>query len=197
VSVAGVTAFLAVDVPLVTFLSFMAFFQLSNRYPENTIILIRNESGKSFMSSVVLGLAVGAFLGIINVVLNSYSGGAETNIRLDPQHFIVPLNPGIYEEVVFRAFFFMVSLHFLKGSLATRGRRFTAWFMMVLPHVLVHTPNAFIENGIGGWLIYTVMLAGVFGLPFAFLQLKRDLASAMIAHITVMVIFFNVFGIPA
>ena len=191
VSMAGTTAFFVVRVPLVTFLSAMAFFSISNQYPESTIVLLKNKSVKSVVITIVIGLAVGVVWGVINVFLNSEQPAPHFALI----NFIVPLNPGIYEEMAFRAFIFAACLHFMKGELKTKKQRFTAWFMMIVPHVLPHTPNMFIEQGFIPGLMSAAILTAVFGLPFAFLQRKRDLTSAMIAHGVVMIIFFSMFGI--
>ncbi|MCL2873437.1 MAG: CPBP family glutamic-type intramembrane protease [Defluviitaleaceae bacterium] len=191
VSIAGLSAFLAVRIPIVTFLSAMAFFSISNHYPENTIVLIKNKSVKSIAITIALGLAVGITWGIINIFLNSDQPSPHFALI----NFIVPLNPGIYEEMAFRAFIFAACLHFIGGKLTTKWQRFTVWFMMVIPHVLPHTPSMFIEQGIIAGIISTVILTLVFGLPFALLQRKRDITSAMIAHGVVMIIFFSMFGI--
>ena len=191
VSMAGIKAFLAIDVPAVTFLSSMAFFSISKKYPENAIPLLKSNSCKSIFISIFVGIAVGIVWGIGNLFLNSN----EPNPNISIINFIVPLNPGIYEEIAFRAFIFAACLHFMKGEMVTKAQRFTYWFMMIIPHVLVHTPDIFIENGIVGGMMTTIILTALFGLPFAFLQRKRDLTSAMIAHGVVMIIFFNVYGI--
>ena len=178
-------------IPLVTFLSSVAFFSISAKYPESAIALLKGKTARDVAVTVGLGLGVGIIWGIINIFLNN----EQPSLQMAPAHFIVPLNPGIYEEMVFKALIFASCLHCFKGELATKWRRFTAWFMMIIPHVLPHTPDMFIQNGLISGLFAVVILTLVFGLPFAVLQRKRDLASAMIAHGVVMIIFFNVFGI--
>lgn len=51
-------------------------------------------------------------------------------------------------------------------------QKFTMYFMMCVPHAAVH----------GYPLPETIVLSVLFGLPFAFLQKKRDIASAMVSH---------------
>ena len=68
--------------------------------------------------------------------------------------------------------------------------------MMIVPHVLVHTPESFIGGGLINGLISTVLYIIIFGLIFAVLQKKRDITSAMIAHGTVDFIRFCFFGLP-
>jgi len=191
VSMVGAIAFLAVRIPLVTFLTAMAFFSISNHYPENSIVLLQNKSVKSVVMTVFIGICVGAVWGTINIFLNN----AQPAPHFALLNFIMPLNPAIYEEMAFRAFIFASSLHFMKGELITKRQRFTAWFMMIIPHVLPHTPVMFIEQGFISGIMSVAILAAVFGVPFAFLQRKRDLVSAMVAHGVVMIIFFTMFGI--
>ena len=68
--------------------------------------------------------------------------------------------------------------------------------MMIIPHVLIHTPDALLTYGVVSWIINIIMLTLIFGLPFAVLQRKRDLASAMTAHGIVDVIRFAFTGLP-
>ena len=191
VSMAGVIAFLAVRVPLVTFLSALAFFSISNHHSENTIVLLKNKSVKSVVVTISIGLIVGIVWGTINIFLNNDQPAPHFALI----NFLVPLNPGIYEEMAFRAFIFATCLHFMRGEIVTKWQRFTVWFMMVIPHVFPHTPDMFIEQGVVSGIIAMAILSFVFGVPFAILQRKRDLTSAMIAHGVVMIIFFSMFGI--
>ncbi|MNI82817.1 hypothetical protein D3C73_1395710 [compost metagenome] len=62
--------------------------------------------------------------------------------------------------------------------------------------MLIHTPNAFIEKGVVGGVVSVILYVVIFGLPFAWLQKKRDVTSAMIAHGTVDCIRFLLFGLP-
>ena len=64
-------------------------------------------------------------------------------------------------------------------------QKFTMYFMMCVPHAAVH----------GYQLIETIVLCVLFGLPFAILQRKRDIASAMISHGIVDAVRFTLMGI--
>lgn len=50
--------------------------------------------------------------------------------------------------------------------------------MMVIPHVLIHTPNMFFQNGVfyldGSVPVTIVMLSLIFGLPFALLKSQTN-----------------------
>lgn len=109
---------------------------------------------------------------------------------------LVALNPAIMEEVALRTVFFAFCLHLMQGQCATKSQRFTGLFMMVVRHVLIHTPEAFMQGGMIGGLVSTLIYVVLFGLPFALLQRRRDLASAMIAHGTVDLIRFCLLGLP-
>ena len=65
-----------------------------------------------------------------------------------------------------------------------------------MPHVLIHVPEAFAQGGVVGGLVSTAIYVLLFGLPFALLQRKRDLLSAMVAHGTVDFIRFCLMGMP-
>jgi len=66
--------------------------------------------------------------------------------------------------------------------------------MMIMPHVMVHTPDVFINHGLISGIINNLLLALLFGLPFSLLQRKQDLTSAIIAHGVVVLIRFCAIG---
>ena len=184
--------FSAVQVPLVTVLCSLAMFSVFSKYENNSIKQLKGMTIKTNCITIVIGTVVGIIWGIGNLFLND----ATPNFVITPYVFIMALSPGIYEEIAFRAFVFAACLYFLNGELASKKQRFTCWFMMVVPHVLIHMPDMFIDNGLINGIIGIIMLTILFGLPFAFLQRKWDLTSAMIAHGIVIVIRFSAFGIP-
>ena len=61
----------------------------------------------------------------------------------------------------------------------------TMYFMMIVPHTVIH----------GYGLIPTLILCVLFGLPFALLQRKRDITTAMISHGIVDAVRFTLLGI--
>lgn len=176
-----------------TFIPYIAALSILEKSGGNVAILKR-----PIGLSVGIGLAVGFILGIVNLFL----GGAQS-FAFKPSFyaFIVSLNPGIYEEVVFRLFVYSFALHLLGGRINTRKERKWVYVLMILPHVLLHFPDSFFINGslsidLGSLLIGPVILSLLFGLPMAYLMLKRDLTTAMIVHTVVDFIRFSVFGFP-
>ena len=59
------------------------------------------------------------------------------------------------------------------------------WFMMCVPHTVAH----------GYGILETILLCILFGLPFAVLQRKRDVTSAMVSHGVVDAVRFTIFGL--
>ena len=176
---------------VVTFSCSLATFTIFNNYKANAIKFLKAPNGKGFFSSMRVGLLVGTILGIINLFL----GGGGTSPELKLVVFTTAISPAVYEEIALRAFIYAFCLYLLKGVINTKFQSFTCYFMMVIPHVMIHTPDQFINYGLVSGVISIIMLTCLFGLPLAYLQRKSDLTSAMIAHGVVMVIRFLFCGI--
>jgi membrane protease YdiL (CAAX protease family) len=131
-------------------------------------------------------------LGIVNLLLSSETPNLNINISC----FLTALSPAIFEEIAFRTFIYALCLSMLKGEIKTKNENFTCYFMMVIPHVMIHTPEQFIKYGLISGIFSIIILTLLFGLPFAFLQKKRDITSAMIAHGVVDIIRFSFLGLP-
>lgn len=177
---------------LITFLSSLATFSIFNRYENNALKILKLTSIKSVLISVIIGVIVGIVLGIVNLLLNN----KPLNFNISLSFFLTALSPAIYEEIAFRTFIYASCIYFLNGNIGTKSEGFTYYFMMIIPHAMIHTPEQFINYGLMSGLISIFMLALLFGLPFALLQRKRDVTSAMIAHGVVDIIRFCFFGLP-
>ena len=112
---------------------------------------------------------------------------------------IVSLNPAISEEITSRTLFLALCIYAVKGIPTSKKESITCWFMMIVPHILPHMLFS-LEGGIVkaliSFVIYLVLYIAVFGFVFAFLQRKRDVLSAMVAHGLVDAIRFSIFGLP-
>lgn len=177
---------------LVTTLTSLSLFSISNRYEDNRIKILKSTTMKALFISVFVGLIVGVVLGYINLQLNE----GTKNFNPDLSYFITALSPAIYEEIALRAFPYALCLYFLEGRINTKTEEFTCYFMMITPHGMIHTPDQFIRYGFVSGIISLILLALLFGLPFALLQRKRDIVSAMVAHGVVDVIRFCFLGLP-
>jgi hypothetical protein len=178
-----------------TVLTFMASSSIFEK-SENVISLFANFRKKEILKSIGIGIVAGVMLGFINLLL---VGKQQMNLNINLHYFLVSLNPGIFEEISFRLFMYAFCIYLLKGKANTKKEKIWCYLVMVLPHVLIHTPDMFFRNGIfylnGSVLVTIVMLSLIFGLPFALLQRKRDLSSAMIGHGLVDFIRFCLLGL--
>ncbi|QUL56464.1 CPBP family intramembrane metalloprotease [Paenibacillus tritici] len=189
----NLSLFSMIEVSIITLFASLAVFSTFNRYNSLKLVFLNTASKKSVAVSLLTGIAVGVLLGIINLML---SGSSLDGYSIRLAYFKVALSPAIYEEIALRALFYALCLSMLHGKIETRAQKFTVWFMMIIPHVLVHTPDSFINGGIIPGIVTILMYVILFGLPFAVLQRKRDLTSAMLAHGIVDVIRFCFMGLP-
>lgn len=176
---------------ILTFMASSSIFQKS----ENVILLFANFRKKEILKSIGIGIIAGAMLASINMLL---AGKQQMNFNI--HYFLVSLNPGIFEEISFRLFMYAFCIYLLNGKANTKKEKIWCYIVMVVPHVLIHTPDMFMRNGVfyldGSVIVTIVMLSLIFGLPFAVLQRKRDLSSAMIAHGLVDFVKFCFLGLP-
>ncbi len=157
------------------------------------IVMVRSSSLGQLFLSVGIGLSAGSVLGAVNIVMAVTAGMEPVSTAIFPA-IIAAFNPGIYEEVSFRFFIFAFCL-FLINQVKTRSEKIICLGIAVIPHVLLHLPDVLLEQGIGAFFQSFVYLSLLFGLPLAFLQLKRDLLSALTAHYVIVILRFSVFGV--
>ena len=182
---------------ILVFLSSCASFSVFEKYKEHSLCFIRNEKKTDILLSIILGIVCGIAWGGINYFLMIGSNPiVPTNIL---KAFLVALNPAVMEEISCRCIFFAFCLYMAGGEIKHGVQSFTVWFMMIVPHILPHilfnTATGIFES-IVLFLISLVLYIVVFGYLFAFLQRKRDIMSAMIAHGVVDWIRFCIFGLP-
>ena len=133
----------------------LAVFSVIKR--SDNIKLLHGTDKRSVLLTVGLGAAVGIVLSLANVLV--FSAGQPANLQLSPIPVIWALQPGIAEEIVYRAVFAAFCIY-LSDKEQTKPERFTMYFMMIVPHALSH--NYPIPE--------CLILALVFGLPLALLQ---------------------------
>lgn len=147
------------------------------------IRLLSTDQKYAPLTSVLLAVAVGLILSVINYFLMKDSNVVDFEINLS--RYMVCFSPAIFEEIACRGIFLAFGLYAVGEEEATKFQQFTIWFMMCFPHTVAHGYD------IGG----TILLCVLFGLPFAILQRKRDLTSAMISHGLVDAVRFTIFGL--
>ncbi len=192
----GFNAFSVIQT-LGVFLSICASCRVFAICGKNGLKWLRRGNGSGVLVSMLIGLLAGAVWGFINYLLmRGNNPRVRTNVF---PALLMALNPAIAEEITYRAVFYAFCLSMAGGALRDRFQRFTGWFMMIVPHILPHIlfdASGGIIRGILSWFLYLAMYIVVFGFIFAFLQKKRDITSAMIAHGTVDFIRFLLFGLP-
>ena len=146
--------------------------------------LIRNSGKKPFYQEVLISLAIAVGSAAVLAVINFFLSKTHSieNFAITWQRLTICLSPAIFEEMSCRAVFMAFCLYLFRKP--TKFQLFTMWFMMIVPHTLAHHYD----------LISSLMLCVFFGLPFALLQRKRDLTSAMVSHGLVDAIRFCIFG---
>jgi len=185
-------SFSSVETFLVTFFCSVASFSIFEKYNQQSLKFLRSTNLRSISGSIIIGLLSGLILGVINLFL-----AQETLVfKFNFSAFLIALSPAIYEEIALRAFVYAFCLCLLNGEINTKSEGFACYWMMIVPHAMIHTPDQFVHYDLVSGLFSIILLSLLFGLPFALLQKKRDISSAMIAHGVVMVIRFLFLGLP-
>lgn len=169
-----------------TMLCSLAFFSIAetNRAETNSGMKMISTDGKyAPFASIAIAIIVGGILSVVNYFLMTGSNTVDFEISIS--RLLICLNPAIFEEIVCRTIFMVFGLYAVGGEKTTRFQSFTIWFMMCVPHTIAH----------GYDMVSTILLCILFGLPFAILQRKRDVASAMVSHGLVDAIRFTIFGL--
>lgn len=191
VSYQGIT-FYSVLIFIMTTLCALASFSTFSRYPDSGVVILRNKNLKAILFSLLIGILTGIVLGIINLFL----GNEALHFDFHLTCFLRALSPAIYEEICFRLVLYAYCLFLLRGVTSSKSAILWCYILMIVPHVLLHTPDLFMTGNLINWMISNIILCFLFGLPFAILQRKRDLTSAMIAHGLVDLIRFSFLGLP-
>lgn len=157
-------------------------------FKENTekIFLFKNNKRNNFIISFVLIFIIGGILGCINMLLGM--GSMPINVSFKFKWFFDALRAGIFEEIFFRLFFFALCIHLIKNKTLTNFQNILCYAIMVIPHVLIHFNLQNFDMG------SVIILSILFGIPFALMQRKFNLISAIGSHAFVDIVRFCVFG---
>lgn len=153
---------------------------------ENKIRLIKSTDKKDLFTTITLIIVGGGILGLINFYT------AKNMIPINPSFklkwFLDAVRAGAVEEIIFRFFFFAICIYFTNDKVLSKFDNFMCYLIMIVPHTLLHFDRT--SFNLAGLIILSLL----FGLPFAIMQRKHDLTSAIGAHATVDLIRFIVFG---
>lgn len=172
---------------LPTLLSSLAVFAVMEKIGNENgrpYYLIRTSSKRPFYQELLISLALALASAVVLAVINFFLSKKHSteNFAITWQRLTICLSPAIFEEMACRAVFMAFCVYLFRKP--TKFQLFTMWFMMIVPHTLAHHYN----------LLSSLLLCVIFGLPFALLQRKRDLTSAMVSHGLVDAIRFCIFG---
>ena len=172
---------------LPTLLSSLAVFAVMEKLSndrEKPYYLIRNSGKRPFYQELLISLAIAIASAAVLAVINYFLGKSSStvNFAITLSRLTICLSPAIFEEMACRAVFMAFCVYLFRKP--TKFQLFTMWFMMIVPHTLAHHYD----------LMSSLILCILFGLPFALLQRKRDLTSAMVSHGLVDAIRFCIFG---
>lgn len=187
--IAGVTSPFTGLITTVTFIGLRCMF----KYSGVDVRIFKDKTFKGIIKSVTLATICGVPLGIINLFMAMTQN--KLSVSFSHIYFINALRAGVSEEIVFRLFMFAICAYLLNGNPRSKIESFLCYIIMIIPHVLIHFPDMITKNGVVSILGSVIILSLLFGLPFALLQRKRDLFSAITAHTLVDLIRFICLGI--
>ncbi len=147
--------------------------------------LVRVWSGgpRSMVRLVGIGLVVGLVLGVVNLFLPGDAGVALGLPSLPDTARAVAgaLRPGIWEEVAFH-FFPLAWWIAVRGAVpGTRWGTVGLYTWLVLPHAAMHFSDSVTVDPVGA-VVGTLGLGVVFGLPLVWLNVRRGVVAAVVAH---------------
>jgi NAD/NADP transhydrogenase beta subunit len=173
---------LIIEGAVLTVVGAAAVFSFIDKRPELGFKMLVGHSPRAVVTSVGIGLGIGAVMAVLNTLAFIVVGEPINPDGDVPYALAMAIKPAFCEELCNRAVFFVFCLYLLRGLPKSRAQAFTCWFMMIVPHMLPHTVAVLAFEGPGMWLAYVLFLTICAGLPLALLQRKRDITSAMVAH---------------
>lgn len=159
----------------------LALFSVMQKHTE--IKLISTGKKNAPLISILIAVVSGLILASVNCLFMAGSNTVDFGISFS--RLLICLSPAIYEEIACRSIFWTFCVYMLGNEKPTKFQQFTILFMMSFPHTVAHNYD----------IVSTILLCILFGLPFTFLQKKRDITSAMISHGLVDAIRFTIFGL--
>lgn len=161
-----------------TYLASMSVFKESR----HKIVLYHNKKKGNLLFTLLLIIVIGGILAGLNV----QSQDMNPSVKL--QWVFDALRAGIDEEILFRMFFFAMCVAITKNAELTKVQNVLCYAIMVIPHVLIHFNTTTINAG------SVIVLVIFFGLPFAMMQRKHNLVSAIGSHALVDLVRFILFS---
>lgn len=142
------------------------------KYSSVDVPIFKGKIFKGILESITFTIIFGGVLGIINLFLGMSQH--KLSLSFSYIHLITTLRAGVSEEIAFRLFMFAICVYLLNGNPKSKTENFLCYIIKVIPHVLLHFPDAIATTGISSIMESVIILSLLFGLPFALLQRKKD-----------------------
>lgn len=163
----------------VVFLAFIAGVLL---YRENYGVKVAML--KMPIKSVLYSLGYGILISLPFAIINTLYFALTTGFTKLQDPFISAfsaLSPGISEEIIFRFFVIGFCTALLYKKLPDNYLRIAVLFFAIVPHSLNHLPDLFLISPQSG-LFLLISTSLLFGLPMAYLQIRKNLETAVGFH---------------
>ncbi len=139
---------------------------------------------KKILKSFGLGVLYAIPFAVINNLAIYFSNGQTYPLKISR---IIPcawsaLAPGISEEIIFHFFLLAFATALFKGKIdEKKSTKILVYFLLVVPHCLIHLPTIFIENPSMA-LFILAFTSILFGFPMAWLVKNKNLQTAIVFH---------------
>ena len=143
------------------------------------VSLARGDLRKTFMS-LVIGLAVGAPLAILNVFALQFTQGQPVTWQSPLAALSDAIQPAFVEEVVYRFAFLGLMWKSMRNSMP-QSAGWLAGLLALLVHNFAHFDDLWLRAPLTA-LGMGLVMALIWGLPPTILALRRDLESAIAFH---------------
>lgn len=174
-----------VDFALTVFPCYLCGAALLENQKE-TIYFYSNRQKHTMRNTLVCIFGIGGILSILNVLM-MLGSVQEINLSFHVDKLFHAFFAGISEEIVFRLFLFSLSVYLIQDCEMTSEMNRLCYIIIVIPHVILHFTQGFNLFGF-------ICLSVFFGMPFAMMQRKLNLVSAIGAHTLVDLVRFIVIG---
>jgi hypothetical protein len=133
------------------------------------------------VKSIGLGILFSIPWVILNILMIQGSGTVDVWMKGEVWRALTAIQPGVAEEIVFRLFLLTACFFLLSPYLTKRSAIWVSIILSAFIHGCLHTVPMLLTNPIMA-IIQGFTVSVIFGLPMAYLYVKRDLETAISFH---------------
>lgn len=139
---------------------------------------------KTFFKTILFGIALAIPFSIINapyeIFVKSHQLANFNLINIVYVAFCI-LYPGIHEEIVWHFFLLALATRSFKGNIPRNKATICfVYFLCAVPHAMIHLPDVFVLNPIGG--LFNTLVLMLFGIPMVWLVRNKNLQTSIAFH---------------